>query len=180
MFAIPKSFTVAEFVRTMDSCKMLQPKPKEVEKDTKIPIDWQARKQQKWLIFRKFAAALVIIVVSSLVCIVTPLWIVDEALGKAFLISIPPMFLVTLSWMIATWKFRDDRRFFLLASTVGMMPVRIIAVTMFTMMLVWYSDVVIAAFVIGMMIHWVLFAVPEMGMMLQLTKLRPTAEEEPA
>jgi len=143
-----------------------------------IKIDWKVRKQEKWRIFSKFVSLLLAIIIGSVVCIIAPLWVVNKVLGEAFLISIPPMLLMSLSWMAGTWKFFDDRRFLIIV-TVGMMPIRIILVLAFTLMLVRYSDVVILAFVIGMVIHWVLFAVPEMMMMYQFSKLKSTKEEEP-
>jgi len=80
--------------------------------------------------------------------------------------------------MAGTWKFFDNHHFLIIA-TLGMMPIRIILVLTFILMLVQYSDIIIAAFVIGMVIHWVLFAIPEIMMMYQFSRLKSTTEEEP-
>ncbi len=164
-----KPFTAADLVRTINSCKMSQPPIPERPQPVKSSVDWQSRKQEKWSVFSRFSKYLAAIVVASLVCLVLPLWLANEALGEAFLISIPPMLLVSFSWMAGMWKFFDDHNILLIA-TVGMIPIRMAVVVAFTLALALYSDVLIGALVIGMIIHWALFAVPEMLMMHRFEK----------
>ncbi len=196
---LAKPFTAADLVQTIGSCKASQP-PKRcigcrlpfdnpghfhckdclgegtVKPTSKVHMpQWfrvgsRVRKQEKWDVFSKFSKYIAGIVIASLICLVLPLWLANEALGKALLISIPPMLLVSLSWMAGMWKFFDDDHNILLIATVGMIPVRMAVVVAFTLALTWYSNVLIGAFVIGMIIHWALFAVPEMLMMHRFGK----------
>ncbi len=170
----------AEFLRTIDNCKMMQPINKKSFSPTDPIIDWAERVMQKWHIFVRFARILGCMVLASLLLLILPLWIVDASLGKAFLISIPPMLFVSLTWMVPAWKFYDSRHM-MLAVTVGATPLRIAVVVLFSWMLYEYATGInFVAFYIGMMMHWILFAIPEITMMHQLSgKLQRTVEEEP-
>ena len=112
---------------------------------------------------------LVGLVVFSLICVVLPLYVVKPILGKTLLVSIPPMLIFTLSWIIPFWKFRNNNAF-LVPVTLGLMPIRIMLCMAYSyMILEALPDINPSYFVGGLMWHWILFAIPEINIMLSTT-----------
>ena len=108
-------------------------------------------------------------VVFSVLFVVLPLYVAKPLLGKAILISIPPMLIFTLSWMIPFWKFYNKTAF-LVPITLGLMPFRIMLCIIYCyMMLEAIPEINPVYFVGGLMWHWILFAIPEINIMLSTT-----------
>ena len=104
-----------------------------------------------------------------LLFVVLPLYVAKPPLGKSILISIPPMLIFTLSWMIPFWKFYNKTAF-LVPITLGLMPFRIMLCIIYCyMMLETIPEINPAYFVGGLMWHWILFTIPEINIMLSTT-----------
>ena len=112
---------------------------------------------------------LVGLVVFSLICVVLPLYVVKPILGKTLLVSIPPMLIFTLSWIIPFWKFHKSNAFLAL-TTLGLMPIRIILCLVYCYMMLEAVPEINSVYLVGgLMWHWILFAIPEINIMLSTT-----------
>lgn len=160
--------TIQGMLETLKSCSCFQSyiSKKPICKTT----DLTTRANIKPTFFFKSFIFLFFSVLISVFSIISLCYIVDSALGKTFLISMFPMLLVTLSWMIPVWVFFDKRNWMLI-TTVGMVPLRIVFVLCFVYLIITYFPMVnMATLGIGMMGHWTLFFIPEIYMMHNLSK----------
>ena len=120
-------------------------------------------------IFKHNLILLVSLIVCSFLIVVLPLYMIKPILGKTLLASIPPMLIFTLSWIIPFWKFRNNNAF-LVPVTLGLMPIRIMLCMAYSyMILEALPDIKPSYFVGGLMWHWILFAIPEINIMLSTT-----------
>ena len=120
-------------------------------------------------IFKHNLILLVSLIVCSFLIVVLPLYMIKPILGKTLLASIPPMLIFTLSWIIPFWKFRNNNAF-LVPVTLGLMPIRIMLCMAYSyMILEALPDINPSYFVGGLMWHWILFAIPEINIMLSTT-----------
>jgi len=120
-------------------------------------------------IFKYNLILLASLIVCSFLIVVLPLYMIKPILGKTLLASIPPMLIFTLSWMIPYWRFRNNNAF-LVPATLGLMPIRIMLCMAYSyMILEALPDINPSYFVGGLMWHWILFAIPEINIMLSTT-----------
>ena len=116
-------------------------------------INWNKRTELKNQLLKSCLKTLLYCVLGSLVFITLPAFIINEALGKAFLLAFFPMLFMCLSWIVPVWKF-FDRKAFLLPLTIGAMPMRIGICLSFILLVKRYSpEVDIAGLVFGMMLY---------------------------
>lgn len=143
-------------------------------------MDWAKRNTLKLRIFLIYIGVLFALALFSVVCIVTPVWIAGNAeLGRSILLSIPPVLLLMLIWMLPAWKF-IDRPAILMITTIGAIPLHALACLGFVWMVDDYCPNM-NVFFVGMMIHWMLFFIPLASMLYNFQrKLERTAEREPA
>jgi len=178
--------TTKDLLETLSNCKCNQrylaakrfgeplPKPKP------IIIDWKERKVTKDKIFKKYIRIAWIIFLFSLVLIVFPLFAVHLSYGKAILASMPPMFLMALSWMVAAWWAWDKDRLIFMALTLGAMPLRMGLGLAWCWFIIMVPSVDIALFVFSAMAYWVMFTSVEIAMVCELSnKLVSTSQLEP-
>ena len=112
---------------------------------------------------------LVSLIACSFLIVVLPLYMIKPILGKTLLASIPPMLIFTLSWMIPFWRFHNNNAL-LVPATLGLMPIRIMLCMAYSyMILEALPDINPSYFVGGLMWHWILFAIPEINIMLSTT-----------
>jgi hypothetical protein len=124
-------------------------------------------------VFLQYSLLLGGLLLGSVLLIVAPLWLVYPPFGKACLLSIPPMFLCALSWMVGAWWGWNRNEHMLMAVTVGAMPARIVLVLAWTWLVSLIPGMAMMVFVLGMMLHWIVFTAAEMGMLMELTKRSP-------
>lgn len=167
-------------LRTLDTCRCFQPyAPKKIVQAKPEPINWTTRMKQKKDMFVTSVKILATLVAASCFFVSLPIMIVNPVLGKTILISMFPMLLVALSWMVPTWIFFDKRNL-VLTMTVGMTPIRILFVLGFTYLVMAVFPVMnVLAFCIGMMLHWILFFIAEVHMMYKYFSIPRTSEEQP-
>ena len=172
--------TTQEMLRTLDSCRCFQPYvSKKIIHKKPEPVDWAVRKKRKKDLFITSIKFLFALVAISCFFVIFPIGIMNPVLGKTILISMLPMLLLTLSWMVPAWIFFDRRRL-VLVMTVGMSPIRIAFVVGFIyLMILAFPAMCLITFVVGMMLHWILFFIAELHMMCKYFKLPMTAEEQP-
>ena len=172
--------TTKDMIKTIDSSRFMRhfhehPEEKKQERE---PVDWVQRNILKTHIFKKAILWLFAIVLFSAVFIILPIWIVKPSVGKAFLLSVPPMLFICFTWMVPSWRF-FDKKALLLPMTVGMVPLRIIAILLFSYMAIHnIPEVPIVPLFVGMMFHWALFSIPEIGMMHQFASKLPRTQEQ--
>ena len=112
---------------------------------------------------------LVSLIACSFLIVVLPLYMIKPILGKTLLASIPPMLIFTLSWMIPFWRFHNNNAL-LVPATLGLMPIRIMLCMAYSYMILEAVPEINPAYLIGgLMWHWILFAIPEINIMLSTT-----------
>ena len=109
------------------------------------------------MIYFKILAALFAF---SLLCIALPIMLVMPDIGMALILSLPPMIVIVLSWMVPAQYIKMSNPM-IIALTVGMIPMRVLIVCAYAY---WCSTMGInlMALVIGMMWHWAIFSIPEL------------------
>lgn len=117
---------------------------------------------------RNYILILLGIFVASFTLVALPFYMVHPPYGKALILSIPPMFLIVLSWVLGDWWGKDKHESVHLALTMGGIPVRI------GFVLAWFylaSNIVspIPLF-FGMMFNWCIFSIPALCMVCQICK----------
>ena len=120
--------------------------------------------------FRKHCRFMAVLLLLEAVLIVSPLWLGWPPYGKAALLSLPPVALCALSWLAGAWWAWDRDQRVLMAVTMGAMPVRMAIILGWTCLALTIPTISILAFVICLMGHWILFAAPEISMMLELSR----------
>lgn len=142
-------------------------------------INWNKRTELKNQLLKSCLKTLLYCVLGSLVFITLPAFIINEALGKAFLLAFFPMLFMCLSWIVPVWKFLIERLFVTTDNRCNANENR--AMLRFYSPCKRYSpEVDIAGLVFGMMLYWLLFSIPEITMMANFTKkLDFTSQDEP-
>lgn len=164
--------TAKELLHVLDNTKTAQRSRKKATIPVPREVNWVQRVREKRHLFIKHIYILVALMLSSLLGIIVPLWIISPEIGRSVFISLPPMLFVTLSWMIPSWLFLHNNAL-LLSTTVGVVPIRIGLVTLFSwIILIHAPGVIFYVFFIGMMWHWSLFMIPEILMLHNFTKLK--------
>ncbi len=128
-------------------------------------------------VFTKYFRLLGILLLGSLTLVALPLWLVHPPYGKACLLSLPPMVLCALSWMVAAkWAWSKGGPI-LMAVTVGAIPVRLFLLLGWFWLAMSIPGIAIVVFVLALMWHWLVFSLPEFGMLIELNHVghrRPT------
>lgn len=167
------SMSIADMLKTLDrtkSMQKLQSKPNIVTSEREV--DWSKRKEEKHRLFVKYTQMLCVLALCSLLVIIIPLFLVAPSVGKSVFISLPPMLILVLSWMVPTWLFFYKKEL-LFSTTICAIPIRIIVAAVFSYIIYTYADgIIFNVFFIGMIWHWVLFAIPEMFMLHHFSKIR--------
>ena len=142
-------------------------------------IDWHERKKMKNKLFLKYLSILGIALFTTMILFALPLVVAYPPYGKAFLLGVPPMFLVGLTWMAGAWWAWDKARAIFMAVTVGAMPIRIGFGLLWSVMILSLPDVNEAAYVFSMMLYWLIFTTIEISMIVEFTKkIQCTAQLE--
>lgn len=156
-----------DYLQTQEAAK--PPTPQEPK-----PSPLLARRQID-AIFRKYSLLLGGLLVSSVILLVLPLWLVSGAYGRACLLGLPPMIICALSWMAGAWWAWDKDQRVLMAITVGAMPLRILVVLSWVWLVLTIPEVPATPLVLCLMWYWILFAVPEFAMLMELSQRQQAA-----
>lgn len=162
--------TTAQLLHVLDNFHMSQvskmsfpPRPRKQYQERNMS------KEDRNRIFKQHLVLLGLATLFSLLVVVLPLYLLDISVGKAVFISIPPMLLLALSWMLPVWKFGKSR-YILMAMTIGASPVRIFAGVAFSYLIYTIPGVNFVAFFIGMVCHYSLFLGIEISMFSNFSK----------
>lgn len=143
-------------------------------------VDWIERNKVKREILFKSLKLQVLFVLCSQLFIVLPYWIANEQIGKSIFLSMFPVWIMTLSWMLGCWYFWDKGKYLYMAMTFGMIPVRMVVClcwVLFSLQTV--PELVFSAYVFGLMLYWVLFTVGEIFLALKISKIEKIKVKEP-
>lgn len=181
MMPLQPRFSIRDMLETFQSCKMLErPKTQARESVHKDPIDWWRRQIVKNILLKKYLISTAIITISCLVLVVLPFSIAYIPFGKALLLAMPPMLIISLSWSLATWWAFDKGHRLLYSVTVGAAPLRIAFGLGWVLVCAEIPGINIIVLVLGMMIFWSMLMVPEVMLFFRFSQnLEPTAEIEP-
>ncbi len=103
-----------------------------------------------------------VVTILSYVIFTPALIFADPSVGKAFALGVPPMVLISLSWIIGYWYTMDKSFRACSTLTIGMMPVRLIVYCAWIMFVQRYIvEVSILAMVLSSIAHWIMFMVAE-------------------
>lgn len=166
-----------DLLRTLSGCRFYQNYLHPEDAGGRLPSPESRpppRPEQRWVdqLFRKYSLALGWLLLGSIVLIVLPLWVVHPPYGKASLLGIPPMLIGAFSWMAgAWWAWNKDQRV-LMAVTLGAMPIRLFIGLAWVWIVLTLREIPVIPFVLAMMWYWILFAVPEFAMFLEVSQKR--------
>ena len=176
-----RKFCTKDLIETLQGCRMLnKPKPQPKEIVHKNPIDWWRRQIVKNIFLKKYLILTAIITISCLVLVVLPFSIAYVPFGKALILAMPPVLIISLSWSLATWWAIDKGHRLLYSVTVGAAPLRIAFGLGWVLLCAEIPGITITVLVLGMMIYWSMLMVPEIMLFFRFSQgLEPTAEIEP-
>ncbi|NUQ62914.1 MAG: hypothetical protein HUU20_10515 [Pirellulales bacterium] len=169
-----------DLLQTLSGCKCYQdyvqarePEPPAVP-ETKPPPP-RPKRSRIDRTFQKYSRLMAGLLLFSAMFLITPLWIAWPPYGKACFLSLPPMLFCTLSWMAGAWWAWDKDQRVLMAVTLGAMPARMLVVLGWAWLVLKIPgpEIPVIAFVLCLMWHWVLFAIPEIAMMMELSHDKP-------
>jgi len=126
-------------------------------------------------IFGKHCLVMGVLLAGSVVLLVLPMWLVYPPYGKAILLSWPPTVVCALSWMAGAWWGWDKDRWLLMSITLGAVPFRLAFMLGWVCLVIALPGTAVLAFVLALMWHWVIFAVPEFAMLVELSREAPAA-----
>lgn len=181
-----------ELLRTLSGCRFYRqyleaqrakPSPPPGPRLAEVPRAPRNRRHAR-RVYRKYIAVVGGLLGAGVVLIITPLWLVHPPYGKAFLLSLPPMLLCAVSWMLGVWWAWDKDRFIFLAVTIGATPARLFLGLAWAWLVLSIPEVSGFAFVLGLMWHWLVFTVPEFTMAYELgqsprVRAHPTGSRTP-
>jgi hypothetical protein len=133
-------------------------------------VDGDQRRQSKSRIFKRYCLLLAALVAGSVLLIITPLWLAHPPYGKAFLLSLPPMAVVALSWMAGAWWAWDRGKNVFMVATMGGIPLRLVLVLAWAWLVISIPGVPVKVFLPALMLHWALVTVPEIAMLLEFSR----------
>ncbi len=135
-------------------------------------IDWDHRISEKNRLFIRHIAMLFILVLFSVMAILVSSPWINIGVIKSLFLSLPPMLLLTLSWMIPGCWFLYKPAL-LLPTTLGAIPIRMVWVVIFVYLVkTFLPHIEISVLVTGMMGHWVLFSIVEISMLHHFCKIK--------
>lgn len=167
-----------ELLRTLSGCTFYQRylesqhpiEPVRVKPQSQPPPPPRTQRRRKHQLYRRYCFALGVLLLGAMLLIVAPLWTVHPQYGKAVFLSLPPMLLCALSWMSGVWWAWDKDRSVLFAVTLGASPVRLVRGLGWAWLVLSIVEIPFFAFALGLMWHWMLFTVPELAMMYELSQ----------
>jgi hypothetical protein len=143
-------------------------------------VDWEERRRWKRQIFKKYCLLLTGLVAGSALLIIAPLWLAHPPYGKAFLLSLPPVVLIALSWMAGAWWAWDKSKNVFMVATMGGIPLRLLLVLAWAWLVLSIPGVPVKVFLPALMLHWALVTVPEIAMLVEFSrKTGNNSEAEP-
>lgn len=174
----------ADLLRTLSGCRFYQnylqthdgggtPPSREPAPRSRPPRRWVDQ------VFRKYSLTVGWLLLGSLLLIVAPLWLVHPPYGKASLLGAPPMVVGALSWMVGVWWAWDKDQRVLMAVTMGAMPGRLFIGLAWVWVVLTIREVPLVPFVFSMMWYWIVFAVPEFAMLVELSQKRASQTMAP-
>jgi hypothetical protein len=177
--------TTKELLEILDRTKSMDryreaknPPPKPIT--AKPIINWKVRKALKNSIFKKYLIIIACLLGIIVLFVITPLWAVYPPYGKAVLLTIPPILFICITWMLGCWWAYDKDRQLFFAINMGGIGIRLSFGLMWTIFVFKIPDIDHEMFVFALMAMWVLFTIPEIGMVNEFSnKLEATAELEP-
>lgn len=122
-------------------------------------------------IFKRYGLILGSMVLGSLTAVVAAMWLAYPAVGKACLLSLPPMLACAASWMAGAWWGSDKHPRVLIAVTLGLIPLRVLMVLGWAWLVLAIPEMTVEAFFLALMFHWILFACAEIGMLVEMSRL---------
>ena len=90
--------------------------------------------------------------------------------NDAFLLSLPPMLLVAVSWMAGAWWAWDKGRNTFMVATMGAVPLRMFFVLGWAWLVISIPGLPGKVFLPALMLHWVAFTIPEIAMLLEFNR----------
>lgn len=170
-----------DLFRTLSGCKFYQNylhtqgSEESLPASEPSPVPPPAR---RWIdqLFRKYSMMIGWLLFGTILLIVVPLWLVSPSYGKACLLGAPPMVVGALSWMAGAWWAWDKDQRVLMAATVGTMPARLFLGLAWVWVVTTLREVPLIPFVFSMMWYWMVFAVPEFVMLVELSQKKATPE----
>lgn len=178
--------TTKDLLDTFTSCKFYQKYDKitkeksESSIERKSSIDWSSRQSVKNQICIKYCIFSFLSALAISLIFVIPLLVVHAPYGKAALLGIPALLVMSYSWMIPVWWAWDKDRALFMAITMGSSPLRLGAG------LLWFSiccsipDIDSGVLALFMMFEWLVFGAIEIGMFNEMgKKIASTSQLQP-
>jgi hypothetical protein len=131
-------------------------------------------------IFVKYLKIMAALLVASLIFFVLPFMATAPHIGKSMIMGFTPILFIALTWMAAAWWAWDKDRGIFLAVTMGGIPIRMAFGLVWVAMCVQcVPDLDSGAMFLSMMVYWIIFTIPEIGMLQEMSKkLEPTSQTE--
>jgi hypothetical protein len=133
-------------------------------------INWTERKMTKNKLFLRYLLIMAGSTLALTLLLVIPTWLVSPAHGKGFLMGLPPMLCLALSWMVGAWWAWDKARHLFIGCTVCMTPMRMGIGLVWASMVLQLPGLDASAFVLGMMVYWVVYTTIEIAMIQHFSK----------
>ncbi len=173
--------TTKELLRTLSNCKthkrFIEARyGTKLEQPEEIIIDWEERNKLKNQLFKKYVI-ISGVALMLLNILVFPIFLAHPPLGRGFMLSLPPMFLMCLSWMIGAWWAWDKSSYILMATVFGGVPVRLTLCLCYAFLVLSITGVMFDALIFSMMVYWIIFTVIEIAMIQEFTKKVPMLPE---
>jgi len=176
--------TTKELLETLSNCKFHQKyqeakNPKPVQEIKKPEINWEERREKKNKLFKKYLTIALYSLGILAFFIILPIWLVYPPYGKSFLLSLPPILFITLSWMGAAWWAWDKDKYIFMAVTFGAMPLRIGLGLFWVYICFSIPGINWMILIFSMMAGWVIFTIIEVAMVREFSiRLPGTLEIE--
>jgi hypothetical protein len=170
---------IRDLLQTLDNCEFSRKfqdarNPKSSILANPLPvIDWAERTAQKNVLLGKYLKIMVGVFFGLLLFLILPIMLSYPAVAKSMVMGIPPMIFMSLSWMVAAWYAWDKNFFIFIALTVGGMPVRCGLCLAWAAWVIGLEGLNLPAFIFGMMAFWVVFIIPEIAMLIELSTKFP-------
>lgn len=170
-----------ELLRTLSSCKFHQkyvnPEKPKIERKTYPSVNWKERKEMKNKVFVKHLKIFFGLVIFYHLFVSVPFLLAYTPYAMIAALAMPPMALITLSWMAAAWWAWDKDRFIFFAVTLGAVPLRLGLALLYAVICLSIPNINPQLFAIALMINWILFTIAEFAMVLDFGKKFPPVNE---
>lgn len=156
---------IKEFLKVFDSCPKIEDKKINIKYVQDISSTEEKNKRNNCLkSFRNgiFALAVLSCILWMPFCLVYG-WI------SPFLLSIGPMLILSLSWILPTWKWFENTSI-MLNVIIGLIPIRILAILAYILIINYLTPAITIPLVLFMIWHWLLFTSVEI---ISIMKMQP-------